>query len=148
MILRLMGIDHGLARIGLAIGDTGSYLARELTIIRRRSKREDFERIGQLAFEHRIDRLVIGLPTNTDADAAFSQADKVQNWAAALQTALPYPIDFWDEQLTSIDAAELARQRRRKLGEPIDDLAARLILQSYLDALREGQITLPSEIVE
>ncbi len=147
MIIRLMGIDHGLARIGLAVGDTGSYLARELTIIRRRSKREDFERIGRLAVEQRIDRFVIGLPTNTDAKTAFSQSDKVQNWAAALHTALPYPIIFWDEQFTSIDAAELARQQqRRKLREPIDDLAARLILQSYLDALREGQIRLPSEI--
>jgi putative Holliday junction resolvase len=145
MIVRLMGIDHGLARIGLAVGDTGSYLARELTIIRRRSKREDFEHIRRLAIEHHIDRFVIGLPNNTDANAAFSQSDKVQNWAAALRSALPYPISFWDEQLTSIDAAELARQRRRKLGEPIDDLAARLILQSYLDALREGQITLQSE---
>jgi putative Holliday junction resolvase len=143
-----MGIDHGLARIGIAVGDTRSYLARELTIIKRRSKREDFERIGRLAVEQEITGFVIGLPLNDDDSSAFSQADKVRRWAAALQNVLPYPIIFWDEQLTSVDAAELARQRRRKLGEPIDDLAARLILQGYLDAVRLGQIALPSEISE
>lgn len=143
-----MGIDHGLARIGVAVGDTGSYLARELTIIRRRSKHEDFERIGRLAVEHHITSFVIGLPTNIGSNAAFSHADKVRNWAAALQSAIPYPIIFWDEQLSSVDAVELARQRRRKVGEPIDDLAARLILQSYLDAVREGQIDMPPEFTE
>lgn len=143
-----MGIDHGLARIGVAVGDTSSYLARELTVISRRSKCEDFDRISRLAVEHRITSFVIGLPTNIGSNAVFSHADKVRNWAAALQSALPYPIIFWDEQLTSVDAAQLAQQRRRKLREPIDDLAARLILQSYLDAVREGQITLPSDVSE
>ncbi len=139
MIGRLLGIDHGLARIGLAVSDATGTVARELTIIRRRSKKEDFEKINRIAAEQQVVAIVIGLPYNLDAaPEQYSQADKVRNWARAFAETTDLPIIFWDEQLTSEDAKELARRQRRKPADPVDDLAARLILQSYLDALRDG----------
>jgi RNase H-fold protein (predicted Holliday junction resolvase) len=62
----------------------------------------------------------------------------VKLWAERYAATTSLPIIFWDEQLTSHDALELARQKKRKRTEPIDDLAARVILQTYLDALRDG----------
>ncbi len=136
---RLLGIDHGLARIGIAVSDPSRSLARELAVIKRTTKRADFAKLNHIIAEQRVVALVVGLPSNLNAaPGTFTQADKVRNWIDYLRQATPLPIVMWDEQLTSVDAAELARQKRRKPSEPIDDLAARLILQSYLDALRDG----------
>jgi RNase H-fold protein (predicted Holliday junction resolvase) len=62
----------------------------------------------------------------------------VRNWVERFSQATSLPILLWDENLTSVDAQEIARRQRRKVHEPIDDLAARVMLQSYLDAAREG----------
>lgn len=136
---RLLGIDHGLARIGLAVSDATGTVARELMVIKRKSNREDFERINRVAAEQGVIAIVVGMPYNLDAASDQpGQADKVRNWAARYAETTDLPIMFWDEQLTSQDALELAKRQRRKFKEPIDDLAARLMLQSYLDALRDG----------
>lgn len=145
---RLLGIDHGLVRIGIAAGDTGSFLARELAVIKRQSKRQDFERIGQMMKQQRAEGFVIGLPLNLEHEEAHSQADTVRIWAEALRATLPYPIVFWDEQLSSHDAMALAKARKRRAREPIDDLAARVILQDYLEAVREKRVQLPDEWME
>ena len=96
--------------------------------------------INHLAAEEHITAFVIGLPTNeTPADDGRpSQATLVQNWAERFAETTSLPVIFWDEQLSSVDAHELARQKRRQPRDPVDDLAARLILQSYLDAVRDG----------
>jgi RNase H-fold protein (predicted Holliday junction resolvase) len=62
----------------------------------------------------------------------------VRAWVEHLRAATTLPIVLWDEQLTTVDAQDLARSLRRKPRAPVDDLAARLMLQSYLDALRDG----------
>lgn len=136
---KLLGIDHGIARIGLALSDATGLVARELAIIKRKSKREDFEKINRYISEQAVVGIIVGLPTNIGANPdAPSQADTVRRWVEHLREAVTQPILLWDEQLSSVDALELAKQKKRKRGEPIDDLAARVILQSYLDALRDG----------
>jgi putative holliday junction resolvase len=143
---KLLGIDHGMKRIGIAVCDDSRLIARELTIINRKSKAEDFARINHIAAEQRVMAFVVGIPTNHEgAPGVYSQADKVRTWVAHLTETTNLPIVLWDEQLTSEDAHELARQKRRKLDAPIDDLAARLILQSYIDALRDGLAEPPQE---
>lgn len=142
---RLLGIDHGLARIGLAVSDATGTVARELSILKRTTKQADFAKLNHVIAEQRVVALVVGLPSNPEAaPGTFTQADKVRNWVGHLKEATDLPIVLWDEQLTSVDAAELARQKRRKPNEPIDDLAARVMLQSYLDALRDGLAPLPN----
>ncbi len=141
---RLIGIDHGLKRIGLAVSDLSWLVARELSILNRRSKAEDFERINRIAAEQKAVAFVVGMPYNADMpEGVHQQADTVKLWAERLAQTTDLPIAFWDEQLTSVDAAALARQKRRKPSDPIDDLAARLMLQSYLDALRDGLAPAP-----
>ncbi|MFN8530741.1 MAG: Holliday junction resolvase RuvX [Anaerolineae bacterium] len=144
MIGRLIGIDHGLVRIGVAVSDPSGLVARELTVITRKSKAEDFARLNQIAQEQAAIGFVIGLPYEEHApEDQYTQADKVKTWVGRFAETTSLPYIFWNETLSSIDAAELARQKRRKPSEPIDDLAARIILQSYLDALRDGLAALP-----
>jgi putative holliday junction resolvase len=136
---RLLGIDHGLARIGLAVCDASQLVARELAIINRKSKEEDFERINRIIHDEGIAGVIVGLPSDLDAPpGVHTQADTVRLWVEHFSHTTDLPVMLWDEQLTSEDARELARQKRRKPTDPIDDLAARLILQSYIDALRDG----------
>jgi putative Holliday junction resolvase len=142
--MRLLSIDHGSKRIGLALSDAAGLVARELTILKRKSKDEDFGRIQRIAQQERVEAFVIGVPTNYEAHAGqHSQADEVRQWAEELVRHIDLPAVFWDEQLSSADARELARSKRRKPSDPIDDLAARIILQSYLDAVRDGLVELP-----
>jgi putative Holliday junction resolvase len=143
---RLLGIDHGIKRIGLAVCDGSQMIARELKVIVRASKQEDFARINTVLNEQQIVGIVIGLPYNDDSPTdAHTQADTVKLWAERLGATTALPIVFWDEQLTSEDAKLLARQQKRKREDPIDDLAARLILQSYLDAVHDGLVDNPSD---
>jgi len=140
---RLLGVDHGLKRIGLAVSDASGLVARELAVIKRRSKAEDFRRVNQIAAELEVVGIVVGLPSNESQPGVYSQADAVRRWVEHFGQTTSLPIILWDEQLSSADAREIARQQRRKPGEPIDDLAARVILQSYLDAVRDGLASPP-----
>lgn len=138
---RLLGIDHGLQRIGLAASDGSQMVARELIVIQRKSKAEDFARIQQVIQQEKIVGIVLGMPYNDSIDKGIhQQADTVRIWAERLAAAVPLPILLWDEQYSSTDAQDLARQKRRKPRDPIDDLAARVVLQRYLDALCDGLV--------
>ena len=137
--MKLLGIDHGLRRLGLATCDASGLIARELAIIERTSKAEDFAQIKQIIAQEQIEAMVVGIPTNYEShENQQSQAKSVRKWVAQLTDAVDLPVVLWDEQLSSADARELARSRKRKPRDPIDDLAARVILQSYLDAVRDG----------
>jgi putative Holliday junction resolvase len=141
---RLLGIDHGLKRIGLAVSDASGLVARELSIIQRQSKVADFATINRVAADHGVVAMVVGIPGNDVANpGGYTQADTVRRWIERLADTTNLPIIQWDEQLSSVDAQALARTQRRKPQEPIDDLAARVILQSYLDAVRDGLATPP-----
>ncbi|MCS6834637.1 MAG: Holliday junction resolvase RuvX [Anaerolineae bacterium] len=141
--LRLLGLDHGIRRIGVALSDPSGLVARELCIIARQSKQEDFARLNALAREHEARAFVVGVPHHDTPSGVHAQADTVRLWISRLAETTALPIIEWDEQLTSEDAKQLARYLRRPAQAPIDDLAARLILQSYLDALRDGLATFP-----
>jgi len=137
--VRLLGIDHGSVRIGLAVSDSLGLVARELAIIKRTTKREDFEKINRIAAEQKVEGIVLGLPSNLDlAPGIHTHADTVRRWLEQFKLTTSLPIVLWDEQMSSVDALEIARNQRRRSDEPIDDLAARVILQSYLDAVGDG----------
>ncbi|MEO8611512.1 MAG: Holliday junction resolvase RuvX [Chloroflexota bacterium] len=139
---RLLGIDHGLKRIGLAVSDASGLVARELMVLNRKTNREDFERINRISAEQKAVGIIVGLPINSDAEAGeYTQADTVRRWVERFAQTTQLPITLWDEQLTSVDARELSIGQGRNRREAIDDLAARVILQSYLDALRDGLAT-------
>lgn len=136
---KLLGIDHGAKRIGIAVCDSLRLSARELVVINRKSKSEDFATINAIADEEGVVGIVVGLPINFEAPPGqHTQADTARLWADRLSNTTELPIILWNEQFSSEDAKVLARQRHRKPSDPIDDLAARVILQSYIDSLHDG----------
>ncbi len=144
-MMRLLGIDFGLKRIGLAVSDSSGLVARELAIIHRISNREDFERINRAAEEQQVTAIIVGLPVNDWPEAGGqNQTEAVRQWVEKFRPTTNLPVSFWDEQLTTVEAREIAIRQRRKPRDPIDDLAARVMLQSYLDAVRDGLAAPPA----
>lgn len=144
MIGRLLGIDHGSQRIGLAISDAMGIGARELTILKSQGDASDFAEIAAIAKRESAVGIVVGIPHNPNAPVdAPKQADIVLDWSARLRSALQLPVAEVSEYLTSTEAQAMARQLKRDARHPVDDLAARVILQSYLDALSYGSATFP-----
>lgn len=145
---KLLGLDHGLVRIGVAVSDALGMAARELTIIERKSKREDFARLNEIAARERAVAWVIGVPQNLDGDPETqNHAIKVANWITYFQPETTLPIITIDEQFSSHEAQDLSREKRRHPRAPIDDLAARVILQRYLDSVRDG-FTIPPDFLK
>lgn len=140
---RLIGLDHGIKRIGIAISDGSRTLAREVMILTRKTRVEDFAAINALATKEEATGYVIGMPSSDAPEGVHTQADTVKLWIERFRETTSLPIVEWDEQLTSDDARDIARQHKRKYDAPIDDLAARLILQSFLNALHDDLATFP-----
>lgn len=145
--MKLLAIDHGERRLGLATCDATGLVARELVILTRGSRAQDFATILQFVREEGIEALLVGLPLNDESPERQQQRCAiVRRWARRLAVATGLPVTLWDEQLSSVDAQEMARSRKRGPRDPVDDLAARVILQSYLDALRDGLAGDPERI--
>ncbi len=146
---RLLGIDLGERRIGLAVADTELGTVRALATMRRGSAEHDAARIGRLIDEQKIDEVVVGLPRNMDGTEG-PQAEATRAWAEELGLRLGVPVLWRDERLTSVAAeTELGRPLRGRSGGPpsrisrqqrraaVDREAARLILEAEVRA-REG----------
>lgn len=146
MIGKLLGIDHGNARIGIAVSDALGIAARELCIIERQSRAEDFAQINRIAADEQVVAFVVGIPHHDLPDGVPAQADTVRRWITRFQATTQLPIIEWDEQLSSQDAQVIAERYKRDVRAHIDDLAARVILQSYLDALNDGLATPPPNL--
>jgi len=132
---RVIGLDHGSRRIGVAVGDTETGLAFARPALRRTQEAADLKALANLAEAEGADTYVVGLPLNMDGSEG-PQAAAAREFGAKL-TEAGFPVAFVDERLTSWQAGdELARSGRRparRSGE-LDSVAARLILQEYLDA--------------
>jgi len=131
--MRILGIDHGDARIGLALSDEGGLIARPLQIIKHIARATDAQTIARIVTEKEVKLIVIGLPTDEEGEVGH-QARKVKRWAEALSQATSVKLDFWDESFSSIEADSVTPNRKR--GEANDAHAAAIMLQSYLDAHR------------
>lgn len=135
---RALGLDVGERRIGVAIGDELGLIASPLTTVPRGV--EALAAIGDLASGHRVNRIVVGLPTGLSGREG-PQAEAVREFAATVASAVGPEIDveFWDERLTTAVAERALRERgtkRAQRKEQIDATAAAVILQGYLDAQR------------
>jgi putative holliday junction resolvase len=136
--MRIMGLDLGSSTIGVAVSDELGITAQGIKTIRRRSKEEDFRAISELIAQFEIEKVVVGLPKNMDGTLG-KQAEKVFQWTKIFREKFRLPVVVWDERLTTVGAsrilleADLSREKRKKV---IDKLAAVLILQGYLDQMR------------
>jgi putative Holliday junction resolvase len=138
--MKLMALDVGDRRIGVAISDDTGLVAAPLAVINRKSKAEDYARIARLVREHRVGTIVVGHPLNDDGSAG-PQANRIERYALALEDALQeqglnLPLILWDEwgstqraQQIMIEAGRKTRDRRAR----IDAAAAAVILQDYMD---------------
>lgn len=137
MYKRILALDVGDKRIGVAVSDPLRITAQGVETYNRREEKEDVAYLAALAKEKDAEYILCGLPRNMNGTIG-PQAEKVQAFAALLEEASGIPIRFWDERLTTVSMermlieADVSRQKRRKV---IDKLAAVAILQSYLDTL-------------
>lgn len=140
---RILALDVGERRIGVAISDETQTLARSLTVHHRRSKAQDFEALGRLVREQAVTAIVVGLPLSPESTEG-QQARRIRRYAAALSEALAAdnldpPLIFYDESLSTITADKLmiaSGRKRRDRRRRIDAVAAAVILQDYLNALQ------------
>ncbi len=137
--MRILAVDPGDVRIGIALSDPGGILANPLTIIKHKSRALNASRIGGLAQAYQVGLIVVGHPVDAEG-LPTPQCRKAKRLAAAIREASQLPVTLWDEG-GSTQAAHQARRvlgfRRKKRAEPIDALAATVILQSYLDHYQE-----------
>lgn len=136
--MRLLAIDPGDKRIGLAISDAGGQLARPHSIIEHVSRQEDAEKISQVAHNNQVEFIIVGTALDVE-NRPTPQSRKAKRLAAALRETSGIEVIMWDESGSSQRAEEILRElspKQRKNRE-IDDLAASVILQSYIENLNE-----------
>ncbi len=142
-VMRILGLDYGEKRIGVAVSDELGLTAQGLETVQRKNAAHDVERIGKIARETGAEKIVIGYPIRLNGEEGI-QCEKVKRFAGRLKAALSIPVVFQDETLTTKEAESIliqANVRREKRKLLVDKLAAGIILQAYLDSLRNREET-------
>ena len=132
---RILGLDVGSKRIGVAVSDPLGITAQGIETLHRRNKRLDFEVLARLAKTYQVAEIVVGFPLRMSGEEG-EQAEKMQRFAEELRERLGLPVHLWDERLTSAEANRLLRATEmsiRRRGQVVDRMAAVLILQSWME---------------
>jgi putative Holliday junction resolvase len=137
--MRILALDVGDSRIGVAMSDPEQIIASPLTVITRDDDISAIEAIIRLVSQYDVKRIVVGLPYSLDGSMG-RQADKVKDFVDKLSQRVNTGIDLWDERLSTVAAERLLRAAGKKKAKksPRDDAAAAFILQGYLDSLKVG----------
>ncbi len=133
---RILGMDVGSRRIGLAISDPLGITAQGLDTIHRQNKRVDLAQLERVIREHAVSEIVMGLPLRMSG-AEGIQAEKMQAFAEQIRRRFKLPVHLWDERLTSAQANRLLKETEmsiKRRGAVVDQMAAVLILQSWMDS--------------
>jgi putative Holliday junction resolvase len=137
---RILAVDYGRRRIGLAVSDELNLTARPLGTLARTNRRNDWRRLRELARQHGAGRIVVGLPLNLDGTRG-PMADEAARFAERLGKELGLPVELTDERLSSWEAEETLRATASRGRRPAraDDVAAAVILRDYLEKLAKRQ---------
>jgi putative holliday junction resolvase len=138
--VRHLGLDVGDERIGVAISDESGWLARPLTILSRRPGPSSYLELVRLAEENGAGAIVVGLPLLPDGSPG-KQVRSTEAYVRGLKAHTSLPITYWDERYTTAEAREVTREGSRPRARDrrrVDDVAAALILQDYLDHHQEA----------
>jgi putative Holliday junction resolvase len=133
---RILALDVGSRRIGVAITDPLGITAQGLDTIQRKNKRTDLKALGGLLTKYEVKEIVIGLPLRLSG-AEGTQSEKMRLFADDLHAHFGITVHLWDERWTSTEANRLLRETDlsiKKRGEAVDRMAAILILQSWMEA--------------
>lgn len=133
---RILGLDVGTRRIGIAVSDPLGLTAQGLPTMQRRNRRFDQSELRRVVREYEVSEIVVGNPLRMSGQTG-AQAEKMASFANQIRQELFLPVHLWDERLSTAEAHRLLdetgiRDARRK--EVIDKMAAVLILQSFLDS--------------
>ena len=134
--MRILALDHGTRRIGVAVSDELKMIASPLEYIPADPMEKVIERLQTLIREKEVELILIGMPRNMDGTYGPA-AEKVNAFIAALQPHITAPVKTWDERLTSVMANRALIQgnvRRDQRKQKVDKMAAAILLQSYLDS--------------
>ena len=135
--MRVLGIDHGEKRMGIAISDELGTLATPLEFIAAEPFGPFLQRLKELIASYEVELIVVGMPRNMDGTYGPA-ALKVTAFIAVLKNALTIPIKSWDERLTTVQATRMLREaghKSKNQKKKVDQSAAALLLQSYLDSI-------------
>ena len=133
---RIMALDVGSKRIGVAVSDPLGITAQGLDTIQRQNKRRDLEALGQVLAKYEVREIVVGLPLRLSG-AEGTQSEKMRRFAEHLHAHFGLTVHLWDERWTSTEANRLLRETEmsiKRRGQVVDQMAAVLILQSWMDA--------------
>lgn len=136
--MRVLGIDYGDRKIGLAVSDRLGITAQPLVSYRRKTKKQDADYFKRVVLEHEIKEVIVGLPLRMDGSSG-TRAEKTREFARWLEQILNLPVHFWDERLTTKQANKiLSRQKiAPKAKKDIEDqISAMIILSTYLESKR------------
>ncbi len=137
-VRRVLGLDVGSKRIGIAVSDPLGITAQGLETLQRQNKRLDFEKLEKLARDYSVAEVVVGFPLRMSG-AEGVQAEKMHRFADELRERLQIPVHLWDERLTSAEANRLLRETEMSIqrrAQVVDQMAAVLILQSWMERQR------------
>ncbi|GIO98163.1 putative pre-16S rRNA nuclease [Paenibacillus lautus] len=135
---KIMGLDYGDRRIGVAISDVFGWTAQGVEVIERRRDEGELDRIAALVKDNEVGEIVVGLPKNMNGTIG-PRGEICMEFASALRESLSLPVHLWDERLSTVSAertlleADVSRKKRKQV---VDKMAASLILQNYLDSKR------------
>ena len=136
--MRIMAIDYGDARTGIAISDPTGLLTGYTTVIHSWNRDKTLQQIDQLRIERQVDELVMGFPRNMDGSEG-PRAALYREFAALLEQRTGLPVRLWDERRTTVEAHQIlsaGNYHGKKRKNTVDAVAASLILEGYLGSLR------------
>lgn len=133
---RVLALDFGKRRIGLAVSDELGITAQGIETLQRTNVREDLARLAQLIAEKSVSLILMGNPLHMSGREG-RQVEYTRDFAERLSTATGVPVEYWDERLTSVQAERVLRESGisiEKRARAVDQLAAVILLESYLDS--------------
>jgi putative Holliday junction resolvase len=138
--MRIMAVDYGDARTGVAISDESGLLAGFTTVVPSRNQEKALEALVSLISDHRVEELVMGFPRNMDGSEG-PRAELYREFARLLEERTGMEVHLWDERRTTIEAHQILHQSGKKMKQHkknVDAVAATLILEGYLSRRRRS----------
>ena len=132
---RVLGLDVGARRIGLAVTDPLGITAQGLETLERKNKKHDFAYLNRILRQYDVKEIVVGLPLRMSGQEG-TQSEKIRIFAEELENKFGLPVHFWDERLTSVEANRFLRDSElsiEKRAKAVDRMAAVLILQGWME---------------
>jgi putative holliday junction resolvase len=136
--MRLLGIDYGTKRMGIALSDPDETMAHPMETISVSRDGSHIKAICEIIQAYQVEKVVVGLPYNMDGTLGNS-GEEVLRWGKNLEKTLDLPVDFWDERLTTSEAHDFLinlKVKGKKRKSIVDKIAASIILKDYMDSKR------------